>query len=123
MDAGELAHGGGWRGLMAYGVVRGLTKLFDSAVWNSVSSVSKNRLANALAALPNVEVFPSEANLVLARFGAGRANRIWKELADRGVLVRNFDRPGPLEGCLRITVGTPEENRMLSLALIDLCAR
>lgn len=80
-------------------------------------------LAAALAALPEVEVFPSEANLVLARFGAGRASQIWQGLADRGLLVRNFDRPGPLSGCLRITVGTPEENRWLLEALADLCAR
>jgi histidinol-phosphate aminotransferase len=79
-------------------------------------------LARAMAALPSVEIFASEANLVLARFGAGRANRIWQALADRGVVVRNFDRPGPLAGCLRITVGTPEENRMLLEALTELCA-
>jgi histidinol-phosphate aminotransferase len=79
-------------------------------------------LIAALAALPGVEVFPSEANLVLARFGAGRATKIWQGLADRGLLVRNFDAPGPLQGCLRITVGTPEENRWLIDALRELCA-
>src|SRR5690606_16765607 len=68
------------------------------------------RLAARLAELPGVEVFPSEANLVLVRFGAGRAAQIWRGLADRGLLVRNFDAPGPLAGCLRITVGTPDEN-------------
>jgi histidinol-phosphate/aromatic aminotransferase/cobyric acid decarboxylase-like protein len=33
------------------------------------------------------------------------------------VLVRNFDQPGPLAGCLRITIGTPNENEMLLAAL------
>jgi len=80
------------------------------------------RLQAALAALPNVEVFASEANLLLVRFGAGRATRIWQALADRGLLVRNFDHPGPLAGCLRITVGTPEENGWLVEALTELCA-
>jgi histidinol-phosphate aminotransferase len=79
------------------------------------------RLADALARLPNVEVFASEANLILVRLGAGRATRIWQGLADRGVLVRNFDRPGPLEGCLRVTVGTPEENQLLLALLAELC--
>jgi histidinol-phosphate aminotransferase len=79
------------------------------------------QLAVALAALPDVEVFASEANLVLARFGAGRATEIWKALADRGLLVRTFDRPGPLSGCLRITVGTPDENAALVAALAELC--
>jgi histidinol-phosphate aminotransferase len=84
--------------------------------------IERSKLASALAALPGVEVFPSEANLVLARFGADRATRIWQGLADRGLLVRNFDRPGPLSGCLRITVGTPEENRWVIEALAELCA-
>ena len=41
---------------------------------------------------------------------AARA-RSWQALADAGILVRNFDRPGPLAGCLRITVGTPGRER------------
>jgi len=81
----------------------------------------RTSLAASLAALPATEVFASEANLVLVRFGAGRATQIWQGLADRGLLVRNFDRPGPLEGCLRITVGTPEENGWLVEALRELC--
>lgn len=67
-------------------------------------------------------MFASQANLLLVRFGAGRASQIWQGLADRGVVVRNFDRPGPLAGCLRITVGTPEENKLLLDVLRELCA-
>jgi len=79
-------------------------------------------LATALATLPRCEVFASEANLVLVRFGAGRATEIWKGLAERGIVVRNFDGPagGPLAGCLRITVGTAEENALLLAALAEL---
>ena len=79
------------------------------------------KLMAALRALC-CEVFASEANLVLVRFGAGRAAEIWQGLADRGVVVRNFDSPagGPLAGCLRITVGTPEENALLMQALREL---
>lgn len=91
--------------------------LEEARMWcvDRAADVVRDRmqLAAALSALPDVEVFPSEANLVLARFGAGRASQIWQALADRGVLVRNFDRPGPLAGCLRITVGTPAENQLL----------
>ena len=79
------------------------------------------RLAAALATLPHTEVFASEANLLLVRFGVGSATQIWQGLADRGLLVRNFDRPGPLAGCLRITVGTPRENGWLLDALRELC--
>jgi histidinol-phosphate aminotransferase len=76
----------------------------------------REALAAELARLPGVRVFPSRANLLLVRIGApgdGRAAEVWRQLADRGVLVRNFDRPGPLSGCLRITVGTADENRLL----------
>ena len=84
------------------------------------------RLARELVALPDTEVFPSAANLLLVRFGTGRASQIWQGLADRGVVVRSFDHSaGPgnaLAGCLRITVGTPAENALLGAALRDLCA-
>jgi histidinol-phosphate aminotransferase len=76
------------------------------------------QLAAELAVLPGFEVFPSEANLLLVRIaGARKATETWQGLADRGIVVRNFDRPGPLEGCLRITVGTPDENKLLVEAL------
>jgi len=40
----------------------------------------------------------------------GDAKRVWERLLERNVLVRNLSRPGPLQNCLRITAGTPEEN-------------
>jgi histidinol-phosphate aminotransferase len=73
----------------------------------------RDRVARALAALPGVRPFTSHANLVLFRIGApgdGRATAVWEELCRRGVLVRCLDRPGPLAGCLRVTIGTPAEN-------------
>ncbi len=84
---------------------------FRSALFAHVEEIiaERERLAQALSMLPGVEVFPSSANLLLIR--VRDAARIWQSLVDRGVLVRNLDRPGPLAGCLRITVGTPDENR------------
>ncbi|MEO6777582.1 MAG: histidinol-phosphate transaminase [Kofleriaceae bacterium] len=81
----------------------------------------RSALVAALGQL-RCEVFASEANLVLVRFGAGRAAQLWQGLADRGIVVRNFDHPGggPLAGCLRITVGTPAENALLIEALGEL---
>ncbi len=80
--------------------------------------VERGRLATALAALPGVEVFSSAANLVLIRFaGAAVAHQM---LADRGISVRSFAvGPGPLVDCLRVTVGTPEQNSQLVAALTD----
>jgi histidinol-phosphate aminotransferase len=80
---------------------------------------SRRRLATAIAALPGADVFASEANLLLVRFA--RASQIWQGLVDRGIVVRNFDGPpGPLAGCLRITIGTPMENAILIEALREL---
>lgn len=78
--------------------------------------VERERLATALGAFPELKVFPSEANLLLVRIGRagdGQATRVWKALQGRGILIRNFDRPGPLSGCVRITPGTPAENALL----------
>lgn len=74
----------------------------------------RQRLGEALAALPGVEVFPSGANFFLVRLE--QATAVHRALRDRGVLVRSFDRPGPLAGCLRITIGTPAENDRLLAA-------
>ena len=77
----------------------------------------RQRLAAALAALPGVETFPSGGNFLLVRaLGAGAARKLYDALIERGVLVRLFDA-GLLAGCMRITVGTPEENGWLLDAL------
>ena len=88
--------------------------------------LERARLTAALRRLPGLEVFPSEANLVLVRVGVpgdGRATRVWQHLAERGVLVRNFDRGAaagaPLAGCLRITVGTTGDGDRVLAALRD----
>jgi histidinol-phosphate aminotransferase len=76
------------------------------------------RVVDGLARVPGLRVFPTRANFVLCHAGAGRATELWQRLADGGVLVRNFDRPGRLAGCLRVTIGTREENQLL----LDLCS-
>jgi histidinol-phosphate aminotransferase len=67
----------------------------------------RERLAEALQRLP-VEAFPSGANFILFRPADGRA--VWQGLVDRGVLVRDCSTWPRLTNCLRVTVGTPEEN-------------
>ncbi len=75
-------------------------------------------LKEGLATLPGVTVFPSEANFFLVR--VPDAVLVFDALKSNGVLVRNFNGAHPLlENCLRITVGTPEENRTLLSALRD----
>jgi histidinol-phosphate aminotransferase len=72
-------------------------------------------LGDALAALPGVTVFPSEANFYLVR--VPDAGRCFEALRRQGVLVRSFHGAHPLlANCLRVTVGTPDENRILLTA-------
>jgi histidinol-phosphate aminotransferase len=71
-------------------------------------------LAKALTALTGVTVFPSQANFFLIR--VPDADRVFDALKRQGVLVRNLNSPA-LKNCLRVTVGTPEENRILLNAL------
>ncbi len=68
------------------------------------------RLQAALAALPGVEVWPSQANFLLFRVRAG-APRVHHRLREAGVLIKCLHGAHPLlADCLRVTVGTPAEN-------------
>jgi histidinol-phosphate aminotransferase len=91
---------------------------FDDEMRTRVRTLveERHRLAAALTRLPRLTVFPSGANFVLVRVD-GDAHALWQRLADRGVLVRDFSKWPRLEGCLRITVGTGEENDALLGAL------
>ena len=76
----------------------------------------RRRLAGALAGLP-VEVWPSQANFILFRPMHRKAGEVWQGLVERSVLVRDCSRWPRLEGCLRVTVGTPEEDDSFVAAL------
>jgi histidinol-phosphate aminotransferase len=91
----------------------------DAAAWCDARArevvAERGRLAAGLAAA-GLEVFPSEANLVLVR--CPDAPGLWRRLADAGISVRSFGpSSGPLADCLRITVGTPSETDALLAAL------
>lgn len=73
-----------------------------------------------LQEMPGVAVFPSEANFILWRTPPGRADEIFAGLKDRGVLIKNLNGSTPaLADCLRVTVGTPEENAAFLAALAE----
>ncbi len=61
------------------------------------------------------KVYPSDANFLLVE--TGDANAIYQYLTEQGVVVRNRTNISLCEGCLRITIGTPEENDKLLQAL------
>jgi histidinol-phosphate aminotransferase len=73
-------------------------------------------LASSLAKLPGVAVYPSEANFILFRVPEGAAT--FEALRARGILIKNVGGAHPLlKNCLRVTVGTPEENTAFLAAL------
>jgi len=69
----------------------------------------RRRLFEGLARIPEATPFPSEANFILFRIGA--AEQVFNGLKRRGVLIKNLHGSHPLlADCLRVTVGTREEN-------------
>lgn len=76
----------------------------------------RGRIQAALADLP-VEYWPSDANFVLFRPVGHDGRAVWQALVDRSVLVRDCTGWPLLAGCLRVTVGTPDENTAFLSAL------
>ena len=80
----------------------------------------REQLLSALGAMNSLEVWPSEANFLLVRVRDGDARAVADGLRERGVLVKLLDGGSPrLTGCLRVSVGTPDENASLLAALAD----
>ena len=84
--------------------------------WTKTTVVQKDNLSEALLALPVTEkVYPSDANFILVKMTDAR--RIYEYLAGRGIIVRDRSKVMLCDDCLRITIGTPEENNQLLEAL------
>ena len=78
----------------------------------------RDRLLHGLADFAEIEVFPSEANFVM--FRVGHAGALWRDLLhNHSVLVRDLSRAPGLEDCLRVTVGSAEENVRFLEAVAD----
>ena len=81
----------------------------------------RERLMGALAQL-DVDLWPSSANFVLFRPRHRDADAVWQGLVDRSVLIRNCASWPRLGGCLRVTIGTAQENDMFISALSNVLA-
>ena len=80
----------------------------------------RERLKPELSRLPGLTVYPSAANFLLARVAGakGAGTRVFERMKQQGVLVKDFSGGHPLlDNCLRLTVGTPDENRTMVAAL------
>lgn len=89
-----------------------LRRISSTDISGQVSEIiaEREQLADNLRANKLVkEVYHSDANFILAKFD--NPDTIYDYLINNGVIVRNRNKVKGCEGCLRITVGTPEENR------------
>ncbi len=70
----------------------------------------RNKMIRELSKFKPLKVFPSDANFVLFRVEQD-SGAIFNRLMENGILVRNLSHHPRLKNCLRVTIGTPDENR------------
>ncbi|MDR6784828.1 histidinol-phosphate aminotransferase [Pedobacter africanus] len=80
--------------------------------WIRITVAERENLSRELAALPMVKkVHPSDANFILIE--VEEALKTYDSLVKEGIIIRDRSKVTLCEGCLRITIGTPEENKTL----------
>ncbi|MCX2431063.1 histidinol-phosphate transaminase [Pedobacter sp. GR22-10] len=101
---------------LAFEALKNISQVND---WIKISVAERERLSADLNALKIVtKVYPSDANFILAE--VTEAKKIYDTLVDQGIIVRDRSKVTLCEGCLRITVGTKEENDKLLNVLKNL---
>lgn len=83
--------------------------IMEKAVEETVKD--RQRMADLLKEIPNLQIFDSHANFILIKLD--KAKNVYDYLLDNKVLVRYFGEEGPLANCLRISIGTKEENDLV----------
>lgn len=84
--------------------------------WTNIVLEERRKLAFALAELPIVKkIYPTDANFILVK--VTNAQKIYDYLVDLGIIVRNRTKIALCENCLRITIGSAEDNNTLLGAL------
>ncbi len=78
----------------------------------------RERVLDELQRLPELTCYPSDANYIL--FKVEEADCMWEALYERGILIRDLSASAMLENCLRVTIGTREENDRFLNALKDI---
>jgi histidinol-phosphate aminotransferase len=93
-----------------------LNDLHQKNEWISAILSEREKLSERLNSFSFVDmVFPSDANFLLVRMSDPR--NVYDYLMERGIIVRDRSTVSLCEGCLRITVGTEDENQLLCDAL------
>lgn len=78
---------------------------------------SRTALFDSLSSIKGVKAYPSAANFILIKLLDNDATRVFENLLEQKILVKNLSQQNGLEQCLRITVGTEDENSQLLAAL------
>lgn len=100
-------------------VVEELDRVEVRKEWISILLKGRDYLKSELSKLSFVEnIYPTDANFLLVK--VNDANKVYNQLADKGVIVRNRNSVSLCAGCLRITVGTDQENKTLVKTLKSL---
>ena len=87
--------------------------------WVETLLVERSKMIANLQNLPLVKhIYPTDANFVLAK--VDDANKTYTYLVNKGIIVRNRNSVTLCQGCLRITIGTPQENQELLTALAQM---
>jgi len=78
----------------------------------------RETLYRQLRQIPGLTVYPSRSNFILFRLADDRATSVFKGLCEAGILIKNLHKAGSmLADCLRVTVGTADENEAFLVAM------
>lgn len=100
-------------------VIKALNQIERKNNYVSEINSEKIRMLNELRKINKIEkVFGSDANFIL--FRCPNADSVYEALADKGIIIRNRSSQKNLENCLRVTIGTQEENNILLNMLRDI---
>jgi histidinol-phosphate aminotransferase len=89
--------------------------------WTKTTVEQRDWLAKEIISLPIIQrVYPSDANFILVKMKDAR--KIYNHLTTKGIIVRDRSKVKLCDDCLRITIGTPEENKSLLESLKDYTA-
>ena len=83
---------------------------------------SRDQIESTFSALP-VDFWPSGANFILFRPRSMDGRKVWSELVEKGVLIRDCSSWPGLTNCLRVTIGTPEENDLFLKSLSEVLSK
>jgi histidinol-phosphate aminotransferase len=85
----------------------------DGELIEQIGKIKSGRrwLLEKMSEIKGIHVYPSDANIILFKV-SGMGEKLFGNLIEDGILIRNMSRPGRLYNCFRVCVGTEEENKL-----------